>query len=292
MSKSSATTKQTDAPASASSTAVAVAKSTALAVIDPDFAAELAQDSGKGFEEASRDAFAIPFLNILQDLSPQVKKKMAGYVEGARPGQFYQTVTQGLYDQVTVIPCHFSQVFIEWIPRNKQTSGNKTGFVATYDAVEGSAKAKFAVRQEGKLVLPNGNELQDTREHYVLQILPDGSTQAALIALKSSGLKVSRRWMSQMQTATIEIAGKIIPAPMFAFSYTLGSEEEANEQGSWYQWTVSNRQRITDVEVYRRAKLFGASMAQGKVKVNYEEMAEQRTAPGPVETPSDLDNEM
>jgi hypothetical protein len=268
----------------------------ALAVISKDFESELAEDSGRGFEEATRDAFAIPFLNILQDLSPQVKKKMAGYIEGARPGQFYQSVTQALHDAVRVIPCHFSQVFIEWVPRNNKAADNKSGFVAVYDAIEGSAKAKTAVREGGKFVLPNGNELQDTREHYVLQLLEDGSTQPALIALKSSGIKVSRRWMSQMQTAVLEIGGRVIPAPMFAWSYKLGSEEEANDQGSWYQWTVTDRERVTDIELYRRAKLFGASMAQGKVKVNYEEMAQavdaERRPVSQGEVPGDLDNEM
>jgi len=270
--------------------------STAVAVIDKDFESELAQDSGKGFEEATRDAFAIPFLSILQDLSPQVKKKMAGYIEGARPGQFYQSVSQAIHDSVRVIPCHFSQVYIEWVPRNKQGTNSKNSFVAVYDAVEGSIKAKAATRDGGSLILPNGNVLQDTREHYVLQVLDDGSTQPALIALKSSGIKVSRRWMSQMQTAVIEIGGRIIPAPMFAWSYKLGTEEEANDQGSWYQWTVSGRERVTDIELYRRAKLFGASMSQGKVKVNYEDLAnqvaEERRPVQQGEAPSDLDNDM
>lgn len=264
---------------------------TGLAVMDEDFAAELGQDSGRGFEEATRDAFAIPFLAILQDLSPQTKKKMAGYIEGAKPGQIYQSVSQAVEDQVRVIPCHFSQVFIEWIPRDKGG-----GFVAAYDPITGAAKARTAVRDGGRNTLPNGNELYDTRQHFVLQVNADGTTHPALMAMKSSGLKISRRWMSQMQSATIEVNGALISPPMFAWSYLVGTEEEANDQGSWYQWLISDRQRVTDIQLYRRAKAFGASMAQGQVKVNYEEMQNQADAgsrsTGGRDSPSDLDNEI
>jgi hypothetical protein len=267
------------------------AAGTGLAVMDEDFASELAQDGGRGFEEATRDAFAIPFLVVLQDLSPQTKKKMAGYIEGAKPGQIYQSVSQAVEDNIRVIPCHFSQVFIEWVPRDKGG-----GFVAAYDPIQGAAKARTAVRDGGKMTLPNGNEIYDTRQHFVLTLNPDGSTQPALMALKSTGLKISRRWMSQMQSATIEVNGSVLNPPMFAWSYLVGTEEEANDQGSWYQWMISERQRVTDIQLYRRAKAFGASMAQGQVKVNYEEMERQAEAAGRStggrDTPSDLNNEI
>jgi hypothetical protein len=284
-------TKQVAAsPAKGSGKAIAAAKSTAVAVYDAELAAELTGDSGRGFEEATRDAFAIPFLAILQDLSPQVKKSKSEYIEGAKAGQIYQNVNQAVSDAVRVIPCHFSQVFIEWVPRNKGG-----GFVAAYDPESGAAKMRTAVRDGGKSTLPNGNELYDTRQHFVLEILEDGSTRPALIAMKSSGLKISRRWMSQMQTATIEVAGRKIQPPMFAWSYALSTEEESNDQGAWYQWVIGEKERVTDIELYRLAKSFGASMAQGKVKVNYEEMQAADTAAGGQghgETPKDINNEI
>jgi hypothetical protein len=262
--------------------------SSAVAVYDEQFAEQIALDAGKGFEEASRDAYAIPFLSILQDLSPQTKKKMAGYIEGAVPGQIYESVSQSLRESVRVIPCHFSQVFIEWVPRAKGG-----GFVGIYDPIVGAQKAKTGVRDSGALLLPNGNELHDTRQHFCLQLNEDGSTNPCLIALKSSGIKVSRRWMSQMQSAVIEVKGRIISPPMFAWSYKLGAEEEANDKGSWYQWTIGDRERVTDIALYTRARSFGQTMAQGKVKVNYEEMmTEADRAGGQGDVPADIDNDM
>src|SRR6266705_3516211 len=180
-------TKKTVIPAKqqAKSTAVSARKSSELTAYDANIAAELENDSGRGFEEANRDAFAIPFLVILQDLSPQVKSKMVGYIPGAKPGQIFQNVSQALKDTTRIIPCHYSQVFIEWVPRAKGG-----GFVALYDPVAGAAKIATAIREEGELVLPNGNTIMDTRQHFCLELHEDGSTEPCLLALKSSGLKI------------------------------------------------------------------------------------------------------
>lgn len=259
-------------PQSKPGTAVATKVNRAPVVIDQtqELMAELAADSGKGFEEADRDAFAIPFLTILQDLSPQTKKKMAGYIEGAKAGDIYQSVSQELAESVRVIPCHYSRVFIEWVPRAKGG-----GFVAAYDPLVGLQKAETATREGGSLLLPNGNELYDTRQHFVLVITDEGVASPALIAMKSTGLKVSRRWMAQMNSAVIEVNSRIIAPPMFAWSYKLGVEEEANEKGSWFVWQISDRERVGDVNLYRQAKAFGQSMRGGNVKVNYDEMQNQ-----------------
>ena len=39
-----------------------------------------AEDSGKGFEEVTQDDIQIPFLRILQQMSPQINKKEANYI--------------------------------------------------------------------------------------------------------------------------------------------------------------------------------------------------------------------
>jgi hypothetical protein len=235
---------------------------------EEELLAQMAADAGAGFEEATRDAFAIPFLVVLQDLSPQVKKKMAGYVEGARPGMIYNTVTKELYEELRVIPCYFSQTYIEWIPRGKGDAG-KGGFIAAHP-VNTPLLAKVT-RDGPRNVLPNGHELQDTRQHFVLFVRPDGTADQAMIAMKSTQLKVSRRWMAQMRAAQITINGRLIEAPSFAWSYVLRSEEEANDQGSWYAWEVGEREQVADPLLYQRARAFCSMMREGKVKINYEE---------------------
>src|ERR1039457_5574570 len=87
------------------------AKANGALTVAADLDKELLGDQGKGFEEAGREAYAVPFLRVLQDLSPQVKSKMPGYVPGAKPGNIFNTVTQKFYTSLRVIPCHFSQSF-------------------------------------------------------------------------------------------------------------------------------------------------------------------------------------
>lgn len=228
-------------------------------------AAEMAKDSGSGFDEANGDAYAIPFLTILQELSPQTKSKMPGYIKGAQPGQIINSVSQALCDVVRVIPCYYSQVFIEWVPRKKGG-----GFVAAHPP--GDPIIKRATRDGAVNVLPNGNELSDTRQHYVLLVNEDGSTDNCLIAMKGTQLKYSRRWMSQMRSGIIEVNGRIVEPPMFAWSYEMGSVEEANEKGQWFSWDIRDRQRVEDVLLYQKAKAFCNTIRGGGVKVKYEDL--------------------
>lgn len=255
-------------PAPTTAVAKQQAKDVAAPGTDAELLAEIAGDTGAGFEEAGKDAYAIPFITVLQDLSPQVKPKMAGYVQGAKPGMFFHTVSQELFTEVTLVPCYYSQVHIEWIPRDKGG-----GFVAAHPA--NTPLVRTTIRDGGKNILPNGHELMDTRQHFVLLVRPDGSMDEALVALKSTQLKYSRRWMSNQRAAVIEVDGKLITPPAFAWAYTFGVVEEANDEGSWWSWDLKGRERVTDATVYRRAKAFNATMKQGAVKVNYDELQTQ-----------------
>ena len=55
-------------------------------------------DVSKGFDNMTQDDLALPFVRILGQLSPQVTEGDAKYIEGAKPGMIYNTVTHELYD--------------------------------------------------------------------------------------------------------------------------------------------------------------------------------------------------
>lgn len=259
-------------------------------------AALMADDVGAGFEEATRDAFAIPFLRVLQDLSPQVKKKMAGYVEGARPGMVFNTATKELFEEVRVVPCYYTQAFIEWVPRDAKggASGGGKGFVAAHPA--NTPLVHKAVREGSKNVLPNGNELSDTRQHFVLYQRADGSWDQALIALSGSQIKKSKAWMTNARAPHPDLRlpdGRVNPQPpLFGSVFTVhGREEEANDQGSWHTWTFEERTPVTDPDLYRQAKEFCKSMRDGKGRVAYDEMEEHTTTGRGSGAPRDLHDE-
>ena len=55
-------------------------------------------DANQGLGQLGMDDLAIPFLRILSDTSPQIKKRDPQYIEGAESGMIYNTLTKEIYD--------------------------------------------------------------------------------------------------------------------------------------------------------------------------------------------------
>ena len=69
-------------------------------------------DLSKGFENMTQDDLALPFVRILGQLSPQVTQGDAKFIESAKPGMIYNTVTNDLFDGkngIKVIPCYYKK---------------------------------------------------------------------------------------------------------------------------------------------------------------------------------------
>ena len=80
------------------------------------------QDANQGLGNLGMDDLAIPFLRILSDTSPQIKKRDPQYIEGAESGMIYNTLTKEIFDGdkgVGVIPCSYQRQYIEWTDRGK-----------------------------------------------------------------------------------------------------------------------------------------------------------------------------
>src|SRR4051812_18023234 len=81
--------------------------------------------ANQGFEDMSRDDYAVPFLGVLQSNSPLLQDHAT-----AKQGMLFNTVTQKVYDGkegVCFVPAHREHVVVEWKPRD---SGG--GFVAIH----------------------------------------------------------------------------------------------------------------------------------------------------------------
>lgn len=216
-------------------------------------------DAGAGFEDADSTAYAIPFLRILQSLSPQCKKSDPAYIKGAEEGDFFNTVTEKLYkgeDGVLVVPCHYAHKYNAWAPRNEGG-----GFRGTYSAAD-AARLPTTRNADNQDVLSDGSLLTDTREHYVLIVAADGTTEPALLALSGSQLKKSKKWMTLMQG--IRIQGQI--APMFSQVYKITPTAESNDKGSWSGIKVEHHGPVTDIDVYQTAKQFRDMVRSGSIQ--------------------------
>ena len=74
------------------------------------------EDANTSFSNMGSEDFALPFLRVLGQLSPETNKRDAKYVEGAEPGMIFNTVTKQLYDGeegVNVIPCYYKREYVE-----------------------------------------------------------------------------------------------------------------------------------------------------------------------------------
>lgn len=224
---------------------------------------DLTKYAGTGFEQADSNDYAVPFLHILQKLSPQVDEASPNYVKDARPGMIYETVNKRLLsgkEGVIAIPCAFKKSFVEWKPRD---SGG--GFIKDHgwntELVETCSRD-----DRNRLVLPNGNMFVETKYHYVL-IAIDGLLLPAVISMTSSQLKKSRNWMSMMQTRRMKNSqGKEFIPPMFAYTYMLTTVLEQKDQNSWFSWNITPGDQSTRQEV-RDAMAFHKAIAAGSVKM-------------------------
>lgn len=240
----------------------------ALAIAD-------AESGASGFEEANADAYAIPFLQILQSGSPQCKRSEGAYIDGAHEGMFFNTVTQDLFEGsdvtdkatgevkrggVLLVPAHYTQRFIEWKLRDEGG-----GFVAEHKPTDPIVLATVK-DEDNRDRLPNGNVLVDTRNHYVLLIMPDGSFQPVVISMSSTQLKKSRNWMSKMQQLKIKSGGKFVTAPMASNIYRAVSVGEKNDKGAWMGWAIALHGPVTDPALYSAAQDFRNAIVKGQAK--------------------------
>ena len=235
------------------------------------------EDAGGGFEEADRDSYAIPFLQILQALSPQLDKNDGAYVEGAEQGDLYNSVTAAKYGTVRVVPCHFRRTFIEWVPRN---AGG--GFVAEHDTAEGAELMKTATRDESNNdMLPNGNQLVDTRTHYCMVINEDGSTENVVVAMSSTQMKKSRQWMTRMQNIKLRRGdGTLFTPASYSHIYGLSTVQESNDQGKWYGWKIETIGPVNLTEHYELAKAFRDAVVSGTAKAAHDSLIEESEEAG------------
>ena len=236
-------------------------------------------DAAKGFENMTQEDMALPFVRILGQLSPQVTEGDGKYVEGAKPGMIYNTVTSECFDGkkgIKAIPCYYKKDYPEWSDR-----GDGPGApVAVH--LPNSPVIATGKRDGSKIRLPNGNYLEETASYYVLVETKNGGMTPALITMKSTQLNVSKKWNSMMKT--IQIAdgkgGFAIP-PMHGVVYNLSSVLQKNDKGSWYGWSVTQDRIMgqADKTLYLSAKDFNSSISKGNVqtKADVEEKAKDNT---------------
>ena len=240
--------------AKAETTEVAVKGNTAVAL-----SVNFEQDVS-GFEDMGQDDLALPFLRILTNMSPEI-----GEVDGASPGMIYNSVTGELFDGkkgIQVIPCAYVRQYIEWAPRGQGSGGPVNIFPATSDILSRTHREPG----DNKDYLDNGNYIENSAQHFVMVLDEQGVPSPALIVMKSTQLKKSRKWNSMMQSVKMQGANGLFTPPMFSQIYRLTIMSESNDKGKWHGWEIEKVGQVQDAGVYGIAKDFAVSIKAGEVK--------------------------
>jgi hypothetical protein len=249
-----------------------------------DLLQELVGDSKEFADHLTREDMSIPFISILQQLSPQVVEDDPAFVEGARPGMFINTVSSELFsgkDGMQIVPVFYRASFIEWVTR-----ANGGGFVQEYDIADG-AQIVTARNEIGQDIIQNsskvgkpGNQLNYTHTHYVLIVRPDGTFTPAVLTMTSTQIKPSKDWNTVINE--VLLPGTASRAPRFFTFWNGFTQLKSNDQGKWYIWRFESLGNIFNHEngaaIYAAAKSFRMAVESGEKKAAYDATAGEAAA--------------
>lgn len=289
MAKAPAKTKEKTAelPEEATTHEVAVKAATNIAISEiPDFG----DDAGAGLSEVDKDSLAIPFLVVLQSNSPQCNEADGKYIEGARAGMLWNSVSNALYPGkvgVYFMLSEYQRRFIHWGARGTPSAGFK-GEHFPEDAERWKAEG-VVIEQDGKLLYPFPNtgelnkdicdRLTDTRNHFgVIYDAETGNASRVLLSLSSTQIKKSKTLLSILSELKIpNKSGQKVTPPTWYSLMHLTTVPESNEKGSWFGLKVEHA-RVLDltnadeIEAYNIAKKFHQDVHAGTAgPVNYDQ---------------------
>ena len=256
----------------ADSKAVATKQNTAVAAFDPSI---FEADAGRGMENLGQEDLALPFLKALSGNDPVLDEN-----DEARKGDIYNTVTGEVVKGdkgIRVIPCAYQRRFIQWAPRGSGSGAP----VAIYEPQDKRPETKRSEEDNKDYVVGGeGQYIEETHQHFVLLLNEDGGAETALIAMKSTQLKKSRKWNSMIASTTLQGSnGYNFVPPRYSHIYELKTIQEENSKGSWHGWEMSRVGLIEDASLYAQAKAFSQSVSAGDVNVKHSDDEEKQDIP-------------
>lgn len=240
--------------------AVAKAETKEVAAFD---ASMFEQDAGQGMDNLSQEDLALPFLKILSGLDSVLDTH-----ETARKGDIYNTVTGDAFagkDGIRVVPCAYQRRFIRWAPRGEGSGGP----VAIYAPGDDIPKTQRGEDFKDYVADGSGDYIEETHQHFVLMLGDDGMNETALITMKSTQLKKSRKWNSMMASRTMKGKNGPFTPPRFSHVYRMKTVSEENSKGSWHGWEISLDGPVKDSDTYIRSRSFAESVTTGDVNVKH-----------------------
>jgi hypothetical protein len=209
-------------------------------------------ENRRGSEDVGIDDITLPRIEVLQALSPQIKRNDPKYIEGAEQGMIFNTVSGEIYGtDITFIPIVFRKEWIIW-----QTRKAGGGFVGSYPSEE-EANAAYDLLEN-----PDDHEVNLHAINFVYLCRDDGALEEAVFSWSRSKLKVSRKLNSLVQ---------MNPGDRFSKAYRLRSIEEKGKKGEYFSYDIKPLGYVEE-NVYRKAEKLFTAIKAGERAVAYGEL--------------------
>lgn len=233
-------------------TSVAAAKSSMVMIQDtvPDY---IKQDKARGSEGVKTDDLVIPRLEVVQALSPALKKADPGFIEGAEQGMLFNSVSRELYgDKVYVVPVWFAKQWLVWRDR-KHKDGGQGGFFGAYPSPEEAAVRVKIEGGENKGII----SIDTPQQLCLLLNMESGKIEEIMISMPRSKAKISRQWNSLVRSAG---------GDRFSRVYEVGTVEQKGPKGDFWNLSIAMR-GFPSKAVYTAAEDLYIKIAAGERKV-------------------------
>jgi hypothetical protein len=241
------------AAAKPASKAVTSPKPTPAVKRDENMPAYIKQGGpARGNENVGTSDLVIPRLEIVQALSPCIKKNDAAYIEGAEMGDVFNTITRELYKAdtgVLVIPITYKKEYLVW--KDRKEGG---GFRGSFDSID-EANARIAGERDAEHL-----QAMETGQQLVLVVDEDGATdesKMAMVSMSRTKLKVSKNWNS-----LIRLNG----GDRFSRVYRLITADEQNNNGDDYKNFSVMAAGFPEEDAYHQAEEIYKSVTSGALK--------------------------
>lgn len=207
----------------------AKAKDEPLVLVQTQVPDYIKQEGGRGSENVTTDDVVIPRLEVIQALSPAVKRGDPGFIKGAEAGMLMNSVTKQLYgEECFVIPVFYTKQWLVWKAR-KDKAGKplEGGFFGAYNTPE---EAERRAKEEGGEA--KNIEIIDTPQHFCLLIdVNTGKAEEIMLSMPRTKAKISRQWNSM-----IKLGG----GDRFSRVYRVVAQLEKNPKGDFYNFAIAS----------------------------------------------------
>ena len=270
------------------STEVAKKKETAVST---DLLDQMMSDEGAGVDFNVND-MEVPFVRLAHPMSDVMNKTKPSFMKELRSGEIYNSVTKQIWDPekgITVVPVHQETIYTHKM--DEKIIGRYT-----MADTELATLLKRVTREGAKEYVRDANghiesELVKSDNFYCVIIDEDGSTQKAIIDFRSTGLKVSRRWKTQISMQKVQDSqGNYRTPPLYGVMWSFTGVDEANDKGAWSSWSISKIGVVDRADVFAEAKMFREQIMKGEVKAQQEDEPIQDSAPAGNDIPPQDDD--